>query len=66
MTYGPWRWLSLGRSLIWFRSALPLTYSGFGLMLHTGILVTINIPIFRELHGVGYLASDPDGASPPC
>jgi hypothetical protein len=41
--------------LIWFRSARPYVL-WLGLMLHTGILVTINIPIFGELMWVGYLA----------
>ena len=41
--------------LIWFRAARPLVLF-LGLMLHTGILVTINIPIFGELMWVGYLA----------
>jgi hypothetical protein len=41
--------------LIWFRSARPYVL-WVGLMLHTGILVTINIPIFGELMWVGYLA----------
>ena len=40
---------------IWFRAARPFVlYLGF--MLHTGILLTINIPIFGELMWVGYLA----------
>jgi Vitamin K-dependent gamma-carboxylase len=41
--------------LIWFRAARPLVLF-VGLMLHAGILVTINIPIFGELMWVGYLA----------
>ena len=41
--------------LIWFRAARPLVLF-LGLMLHAGILLTINIPIFGELMWVGYLA----------
>ena len=41
--------------LIWFRAARPYVL-WLGLMLHSGILVTINIPIFGELMWVGYLA----------
>ena len=41
--------------LIWFRAARPYVL-WVGLMLHAGILVTINIPIFGELMWVGYLA----------
>ncbi len=41
--------------LIWFRAARP-TVLILGLMLHTGILITINIPIFGELMWTGYLA----------
>jgi HTTM domain len=41
--------------LIWFRAARPYVL-WLGFMLHTGILVTINIPIFGELMWVGYLA----------
>ena len=41
--------------LIWFRAARPFVLF-LGLMLHAGILVTINIPIFGELMWVGYLA----------
>jgi hypothetical protein len=40
---------------IWFRAARPFVLY-LGLMLHAGILVTINIPIFGELMWVGYLA----------
>jgi HTTM domain len=40
---------------LWFRAARPYVLL-VGLMLHTGILVTINIPIFGELMWVGYLA----------
>jgi hypothetical protein len=41
--------------LIWFRSARPWVCC-LGLALHSGILLTINIPIFGELMWVGYLA----------
>jgi len=41
--------------LIWFRAARPYVL-WVGLMLHAGIMVTINIPIFGELMWVGYLA----------
>ncbi|WP_435009633.1 HTTM domain-containing protein [Tundrisphaera lichenicola] len=41
--------------LIWFRAARPYVLC-LGLMLHGGILATINIPIFGELMWVGYLA----------
>ena len=40
---------------IWFRAARPLVLY-MGLMLHLGILATINIPIFGELMWTGYLA----------
>jgi hypothetical protein len=40
---------------IWFRAARPFVLY-VGLMLHAGILITINIPIFGELMWVGYLA----------
>jgi len=40
---------------LWFRAARPLVL-WVGLMLHLGILATINIPIFGELMWVGYLA----------
>jgi len=41
--------------LIWFRAARPYVL-WVGLMLHAGILASINIPIFGELMWVGYLA----------
>ena len=41
--------------LIWVKAARPLVLV-LGLMLHTGILITVNIPIFGELMWVGYLA----------
>lgn len=41
--------------LIWFRAARPAIL-WVGLMLHAGILASINIPIFGELMWVGYLA----------
>ena len=40
---------------LWFRAARPFVLY-LGLMLHAGILITINIPIFGELMWVGYLA----------
>ncbi len=40
---------------IWFRWARPFVLY-LGLMLHTGILITINIPCFGELMWIGYLA----------
>lgn len=40
---------------IWFRAARPFVLY-LGLMLHLGILVTINIPCFGELMWIGYLA----------
>jgi hypothetical protein len=40
---------------LWFRAARP-TVLLLGLMLHGGIMLTINIPIFGELMWVGYLA----------
>jgi hypothetical protein len=39
----------------WFRAARPFVFL-LGFMLHTGIMITINIPIFGELMWVGYLA----------
>ena len=41
--------------LIWFRATRPLVLC-LGILLHLGIAVTINIPIFGELMWVGYLA----------
>ena len=41
--------------LIWFRAARPWILFA-GIALHTGIFLTINIPIFGELMMVGYLA----------
>jgi hypothetical protein len=40
---------------IWFRAARPFVLY-LGLMLHGGILFTINIPCFGELMWIGYLA----------
>ena len=40
---------------LWFRAARPFVLY-LGLMLHAGILITINIPIFGELMWIGYLA----------
>ena len=40
---------------IWFRSMRPFVLY-LGLMLHAGILITINIPCFGELMWIGYLA----------
>jgi hypothetical protein len=40
---------------LWFRVTRPwVIFVGF--LLHTGILVTINIPVFGELMWIGYLA----------
>ena len=40
---------------LWFRATRPYVIL-LGLMLHTGILITINIPVFGELMWIGYLA----------
>jgi len=40
---------------IWFRACRPFVLY-LGLMLHTGILITINIPCFGELMWIGYLS----------
>jgi hypothetical protein len=40
---------------IWFRVTRPLVIA-IGIMLHTGILITINIPVFGELMWIGYIA----------
>jgi hypothetical protein len=40
---------------LWFRAARPFVIY-LGLMLHLGILITINIPCFGELMWIGYLA----------
>jgi hypothetical protein len=40
---------------LWFRAARPFVIC-LGFMLHTGILITINIPCFGELMWIGYLA----------
>ncbi len=40
---------------LWFRSTRPLAIF-LGFLLHMGISVTINIPIFAELMWIGYLA----------
>ena len=40
---------------LWFRACRPFVLY-VGLMLHLGILVTINIPCFGELMWIGYLA----------
>jgi Vitamin K-dependent gamma-carboxylase len=40
---------------IWSRAARPFVLY-LGLMLHAGILITINIPCFGELMWIGYLA----------
>jgi Vitamin K-dependent gamma-carboxylase len=40
---------------IWFRVTRPLVIL-MGFMLHTGITITINIPIFAELMWIGYIA----------
>ena len=41
--------------LLWVRAARPWMIAS-GLMLHAGIALTINIPIFGELMAIGYLA----------
>ncbi len=40
---------------LWFKAARPLIIV-IGIMLHAGITVTINIPIFAELMWIGYIA----------
>ncbi len=40
---------------LWFRTFRPIAIT-FGIMLHLGILATVNIPIFGELMWIGYLA----------
>ena len=40
---------------LWFRACRPFVLY-IGLMLHVGILITINIPCFGELMWIGYLA----------
>jgi len=41
--------------LIWFRAVRPAVI-GIGILLHLGITITINIPIFGELMWLGYFA----------
>ena len=41
--------------LLWFRAVRPAVIM-MGIMLHLGILLTVNIPIFGELMWTGYIA----------
>ena len=41
--------------LLWFRAVRPAIIA-MGIMLHLGILATVNIPIFGELMWTGYIA----------
>ena len=55
MTYGSLAVEFALAFFLWFRATRP-TVIVLGLLLHVGITITINIPIFAELMWIGYLA----------